>query len=216
MYWLAREGHLPKFLGKIHPVFHNPRNAIIACMAIGCIFLFLFRGWYHLVAVISIIHLFSYLPAPIVVISNRIKNKRAMRHKDQFRLPFAQLFSPLLLFALSTLLFYAGWPLIPEMLMFIVPGFLLYAYYERKHKNIKNFFSALHGASWLIFYFAGLCAVVYFGNNPLNFGAALSTTGSVICLIVLTLVTYVYGAFFAWEREAYIPHHKREVEGMLE
>ena len=123
--------------------------------------------------------------------------------------------SPMLLFVLSTLLFYAGWPLIPEMLLLVIPGIFLYIYYERKHKNVKNMLAAFNGASWLIFYFVGLCTIVYFGNNPLNFDATLSTAGSVVCLGVLTLVTYIYGAFFAWDRKTYIPHHQRQAEAAV-
>jgi amino acid transporter len=207
MYSLSREGHLPQFLSEIHPVFKNPRNAIITTMVLGCIFLFIFRGWYQLVAVISVLHLFSYLPAPIVVISNRIKNRASHSKSRQFVLPFANILAPLLLITLSVLLFFAGWPLIPELLILVIPGICFYAYYESRTKYETPFTQTLKGVSWLILYFVGLCFIVYIGHNdsPANI---ISTQTSMILLVILSVVVYIYGAFYAWDRHAYIPKHQ--------
>lgn len=207
MYSLSREGHLPHFLSRIHPKFNNPRNAIVACMLIGCIFLFMFRGWYQLVAVISVIHLFSYLPAPIVVIANRIKNRAKLSKETQFMMPFAHIAAPLLLFILSVLLFYAGWPLIPQLLILIVPGICLFLFYESKRKGDRNIFAAIKGVSWLVLYFVGLCLIVFLGDN--NSGhSVLSTEYSMFCLLLLTFVTYIYGAFYAWDKRVYVSNHE--------
>ena len=206
MFSLSREGHLPKMLSDINPIFKNPRKAIIACMLIGCIFLFMFRGWYQLVAVISVIHLFSYLPAPIVVIANRIKNRAKISKETQFMMPFAHVAAPMLLFILSVLLFYAGWPLIPQLLILVVPGICLFLYYEIGSKGEKNIRAAIKGVSWLVFYFIGLCAIVFLGDN--NSGHSVFTTEqSMICLLVLSFVIYVYGAFYAWDKREYISNH---------
>ena len=210
MFSLSREKHLPQFLSDVNPVFHNPRNAIVTCMVIGCAFLYLFRGWYQLVAVISVIHLFSYLPAPIVVMANRVKNKAMMLRKDQFILPWAHFLAPLLLYVLSILLFYAAWPLIPEMLFLIIPGLCFYAYYESKNRGAKNFFKTLKGASWLIGYLVGICVIVYFGNNPTYPQNLISVPTSMVLLAVLALSVYFYGAFYAWDKEVFIPRHQSD------
>ena len=205
------QGHLPHFLSVIHPKFKNPRNAIIITMLVGCIFLFMYRGWYQLVAVISVLHLFSYLPAPIVVISNRIKNKASLSRTTQFIMPCAHFLAPLLLFTLSLLLFYAGWPLIPELLILVIPGICLYLYYETKFKGERNVFAAIKGVSWLILYFVGLCLIVFFGDNH-SPGNVISTETSMICLIVLSLVVYFYGAFYAWDKRTFISRHETSAE----
>ncbi len=206
MYSLAREGHLPRFLSVIHPVFKNPRNAILMTIVVGCIFLFLFRGWYQLVAVISVLHLFSYLPAPIVAMANRVKNRATLLSKDQFMLPYAHVLAPLLLIVLSILLFYAGWPLIPELLTLIIPGLCLYLYYETKYKGSKNVPAAIKGVSWFILYFIGLCLIVYFGHND-SPGTVMSTKESMISLVVLSLVIYFYGAFYSWDKRVFVPRY---------
>jgi amino acid transporter len=203
LFSLSHEKHLPAFLSQLNPIYYNPRKAIVISTLVGCIFLFLFKGWYELVAVISVIHLFSYLPAPIIVIANRIKNKSILTKKDQFIMPLAKFFAPVLLFILSLLLFSAEWPLAGEMLILVLPGLLFYTYYEYKNYRGKGFLKALRGASWLVFYIIGISLIAYMGNNPHHVGQQLSTTGSAICLLILTLFTYFYGVYFAMDEEHY-------------
>ncbi|MDF2691083.1 MAG: putative H+/amino acid transporter [Gammaproteobacteria bacterium] len=203
LFSLSHEKHLPAFLSQLNPIYYNPRKAIIASTLLGCIFLFLFKGWYELVAVISVIHLFSYLPAPIIVIANRIKNKSILTRKDQFIMPLAKIFAPILLFILSMLLFSAQWPLAGEMLILVIPGLVFYTYYEYKNHRGVGFLKALRGASWLIFYILGISMIAYCGNNPSLAVQKLSTLESTIYLVLLTLFTYFYGVYFAMDEAHY-------------
>jgi amino acid transporter len=202
MYSLSHEKHLPAALSRVHPIYKNPRNAIIACTLIGCLFLFLFKGWYALVAVISVLHIFSYLAAPIITIANRTKNKDVMAHTDQFKLKGAYILAPILMFVLSTLLFYAAWPLTGEMLILILPGLAFFFYYERKWFRDEKFSSVFKGASWLIIYILGISLIAFLGDNPVD-GNMIDTTTSMILLAVLSVFTYVYGAFYAVDKK----HH---------
>jgi amino acid transporter len=200
MYSLAQQRHLPQVLAQIHPIYKNPRNAIVACALIGCIFLFLFKGWYELVAVISVLHVFSYLAAPIITIANRTKNKEIMGDKKQFKLFGAYFLAPFIMFILSILLFYAAWPLTGEMLVLIVPGLALYFYYDAKYYKDQKFYAAFKGASWLVFYVIGISLIAYFGDNPTH-GDMISTSTSFILLAILAVLTYVYGAFYAVDKK---------------
>ncbi len=200
MYSLSHEKHLPSLLSKLNPVYHNPRNAIIACTLVGCIFLFIFKGWYELVAVISVLHIFSYLAAPIITIANRTKNKEVMKESDQFKLKGAYILAPVLMFVLSILLFYAAWPLTGEMLILIIPGLLFFFYYERKYFKDEKFSSLFKGASWLIYYIIGISLIAYLGDNPKH-GNLISVTTSMILLAVLSVAVYIYGAFFAVDKQ---------------
>ena len=194
LYSLAHQKQLPSFLGLLHPKFHNPRNALILCTVIGCIFLFLSKGWYTLVAIISVLHIFSYLAAPIITIANRRLNKVLMQEKGQFKLKGAHIFAPILFCVLSILLFFVPWPLNGEMLLLVIPGLVFYFYYDRKYFKSEKFAPKLKGASWLILYFIGISLITYLGNNPT--GNLLSTKVSLILLVILSLCIYVYGAFF--------------------
>ena len=203
MHSLSAEKHLPAFLGVLNPKHRNPRNAIIACTLVGTLFLFIFKGWYTLVAVISVLHLFSYVPAPIVTLANRIKNKESHHTQEPFRLPLAHFFAPCLLFVISALIFYSAWPLADEMALLIIPGLLFFFYYEYKQNTVTSFWHVFKGASWLILYIAGISLITFAGNNawyPTNF---ISTGTSMILLAILSVVTYIYGTFFALDHVPY-------------
>lgn len=196
LYSLAAQHHLPKYLTMLHPQYQNPRNAVVTSTLIGCIILFVFKGWYDLVAVISVIHIFSYIPAGVVTLANRYKNPNSLS-AGQFSLPFAHLLAPVLLFVLSILLFYAAWPLTIKMLGLLIPGLVFYFYYEFTYYRDNKFMPALKGASWIIIYLAGISLVCYLGNNHNSTHNILDITQSMVCLAVLSLFTYVYGVFFS-------------------
>jgi len=200
LYSLSSEKHLPRFLSQLHPLYYNPRNAIIVSTILGCIFLFVFKGWYQLVAVISVIHLFTYLPAPIVVIANRIKNHGFLQNEGQFIMPLAKIIAPMLVLLLTWLLYAAEWPLAGEMLLLILPGLGFFIYFEYKNHRGRGFRSALKGASWLIIHILGISLIAYLGNNPARGYEIISNTASVVSVVVLSLFTYYYGAYFAIDK----------------
>jgi hypothetical protein len=191
----------------MHPKFHNPRNAIILSTLVGSVFLFLFKGWYTLVAVISVVHLISYLPAPIITIANRIKNPEILLSKNHFIFPGAKIFAPVLLFVISGLIFYAGWPLVDEMIVLVIPGLGFYTYYEYKLYQGKGFLRMLTGASWLIIHLIGLSLITYFGNH-IGSSTNWSTTTSMLSLVLLSLFTYFLGAYYTYDKSVYSPSPK--------
>ncbi len=200
---LSREGHMPQILGVLHPKYRTPWNAVVTSTLVGTLFLLIFKGWHSLVAVISILHLFSYVPAPIVTIANRIKH-RQKRNPGQFWLPGAHILAPILLFLLSVLIFSAGWPLADEMALLIIPGLAFYFYYEYKERKSEPFRQALKGASWLIFYIAGISLITYLGSDYNHRAQWISHSTSLILLFGLSVVTYIYGAYFAYDHNTYV------------
>jgi amino acid transporter len=211
---LSREGHMPKFLSSLHSKYNTPWNAIIMNTVVGSIFLLCFKGWYSLVAVISVLHLFSYVPAPIVTIANRLKHGRSARDSGHFTLPFAHVLAPALLFLLSVLIFSAGWPLADEMALLIVPGLAFYFYYEYKEDRVGSFWEAFKGASWLVFYILGISLITYLANHT---GASTQVIGhstGIWLLLVLSIITYIYGAYFAYSRETYVRGSKRQEDDL--
>jgi amino acid transporter len=185
LYTLANNGFLPKKLASLHPTYHNPRHAIIACSLLGCIFLLMFRGWYHLVAVISTLHVLSYVPAPIIAAAYRIQHQKT----TAWRLPFIHLLAPSLLFILSILLFYAGWDLMKHLMFLMIPGILCYIVSER-YRLWKTSRADGLGAMWLIVYLAGLNLITWLGN-----GYAVHRM-CYIGLAALSCVVYGLGKYF--------------------
>ena len=195
MYSLAKQHHLPKYLSVLNEHFQNPRRSVVTCTIVGTAILLMFKGWYQLVAVISVLHIFSYIPAPIIALANRRHDKHI--RKQQFTIPFASILSPILLFILSVLLFYAAWPLTIHMLILLIPGLCFYFYYEYKFFRGKHFMLNLLGASWLIFYLIGMATISYLGNDQGHVQNIISTHTSLILLMLLSLVIAWYGVYIA-------------------
>jgi amino acid transporter len=212
MFSLSREGHMPKALSTLHSKYNTPWNAIIMNTIVGSIFLLFFKGWYSLVAVISVLHLFSYVPAPIITIANRLKNGRLARNSGHFTLPFAHVLAPALLFLLSILIFSAGWPLADEMALLIAPGLAFYFYYEYKEDRVGSFWSAFKGASWLVFYILGISIITFLANHSGHSAQIISHSAGIWLLLALSVITYVYGAYYAYSHETYVRGSKRKVD----
>jgi amino acid transporter len=205
LYALSKEKHLPAYLSRLHPVYFSPRNSIVTCVVVGCVFLFMFKGWYSLVAVISILHIFSYLSAPIVTMANRIKHCQSVESEKQFKLPFAHVLAPLTMFVLSVLLFYATWPITAEMALLIVPGLALFLYYENRYYKDEqtNAWRLIKGASWIFIYLLGISIVCYLGDDPYIGTHQITVTHSMILLALLSVGVYIYGAYFAYDKQTY-------------
>lgn len=200
MYALAADKMLPKYLSFLHPRYHSPRHAVVTCTVVGCIYLFIFRSWASLVTVVSVLHLFSYLPAPVIVISNRLKNAANLGfNSNGFRLPFASLVAPLIFICLSLLLFLAAWPLTAELAGLVVPGLFFYYYYELRHCSYKKAYKLFKGASWIIFYLIGVSIICYIGNNP-N-GNLVSFNVAIGVLIIFSFLIFIYGAYMSYDDE---------------
>lgn len=209
---LSREGHMPKSLATLHSKYSSPWNAIITSTIVGSIFLLFFKGWYSLVAVISVLHLFSYVPAPIVTIANRLKHGRSDRNSGQFSLPFAPILAPALLFLLSILIFSAGWPLADEMALLIIPGLAFYFYYEYKEERVGSFWNAFKGASWLVFYIIGISIITFLANHTGESTQIISHSTGIWLLLVLSIITHIYGAYFAYSHETYVRGQSKKSE----
>src|SRR6185437_2384317 len=119
---LSRAKLLPNFLSKLDKKYNVPRPAILLNFVLGSSFLFMFKGWTQLVAIISVLHIFSYLSMPVVVVAYRRMQAANLAKIDNFRLPFAPFFAVLVIFILALLLFFAAWPNVGYMSALILPG----------------------------------------------------------------------------------------------
>ena len=68
---MEKNGHIPKFLGKMNETYNIPRVAILFNAIISIIMVTLFRDWGTLAAVISTATLVAYLTGPTTVIALR-------------------------------------------------------------------------------------------------------------------------------------------------
>ncbi len=193
VYALSRARLLPNFLGELNSKYLVPRASILVNFMLGSTFLFMFKGWTQLVAVISVLHIFSYLSMPVVVVAYRAQQAENLSKIDNFRLPFAPLFAVLVMFVLSLLLFFAAWPSIGYMSILLIPGLMFFFYYENKNNGIKNMWTLIKSGSWLLYFTIGISIICYLGNNKDH--NLIDLTTSIILLLLLSLTSFMYGVF---------------------
>lgn len=192
---LARAKFLPGFLSKLDAKTHSPRAAIITNIILGSSFLFMFKGWGKLVAVISVLHVFSYLSTPVVAIAyrNYIKLNPHLEDKNQFKLPFATTTAVLVLFALSILIFFSGWPTVIYLLVLMVPGLLFFFYYEKQRHGLSQMAILIKSGAWIIYFMIGISIICFLGNNKISGHDIIDLNTSLILLALLSITSFVFG-----------------------
>ena len=130
---MERNGHIPKFLGKINTTYNIPRVAIVFNAIISMVMVTLFRDWGVLAAVISTATLVAYLTGPTTVMSLREMGPKLHR---PFRGTMLKVMAPLSFVLASLAIYWAMWPT-TEVILIIILGLPIYFFYEYK-MNWKN------------------------------------------------------------------------------
>ncbi len=194
LYGMERNGYMPRFLGFLHPKYRIPRHALVINFLISLIFLFCFRGWAHLVAIISAAHIISYIPGPISVGSLRRLSPPVPR---TFKLPCINIVGPLAFVLISLLFYWIRWPLTGQVILVLFISLIFYFYYQHQH-GWRDFQQQLKAAAWLIVYFIGLVLFSYCGGQDFGGIGLLSATASHIGLIIFSILIYIWGVQSAW------------------
>ncbi|HLX53219.1 MAG TPA: hypothetical protein VKR58_04735, partial [Aquella sp.] len=195
LFALSRAKLLPAFLGKLDEKYHTPRPAILLNFFLGGSFLFMFKGWTQLVAIISVFHIFSYLSMPVVVVAYRRQLAANLTKVDSFRLPFAPFFAVIVIFILALLLFFAAWPNIGYMSVLVLPGLGFFFYYEYKNFGTKEMWKLVKNGSWLLYFMVGISLICYLGNNPA--GNLINLSTSIALVAIISTSSFFYGIFSA-------------------
>jgi amino acid transporter len=82
LYGMERNGVLPKMFGRLHAVHGIPRMAMWFNLAVSFLFLFFFRGWGTLAAVISVATIVSYMAGPVSAMTLRRHCRAGVRFCD--------------------------------------------------------------------------------------------------------------------------------------
>lgn len=194
LYGMQRSKYMPSFLGYLDPVHHTPRYALITNLVLSLIFLWFYRGWAHLVPIISIAHLISYIPCPISLGGLRHLAPHLPR---RFKLPFANLIAPFAFLIISSLVYWSRWPLTGEMAGCLLASLSIYFYYQYQ-QGWPHFKEEVNGAAWLLVYLLGIATLSYYGSK--NFGGIglLDTMTTHIILVIFTLLIYHWAVRSAW------------------
>ena len=194
LYGMERNGTLPKILGRVHPKWGVPRPAMWVNLVVSFLFLFFFRGWGALAAVISVATIISYLTGPVSVMTLR-------RTTPELNRPFRLMALPILAgiaFIMSTeLLYWARWPLTGQIILLMVVALPIYFYYQAK-AGWHDFGRQMKGAWWLVCYLPVMAIVSWLGSTTFGGKGYLSYGWDLTVVAVIGLVFYLWGVASGW------------------
>ncbi|HWU77258.1 MAG TPA: APC family permease [Rhodanobacter sp.] len=194
IYGMERNGTLPKILGSVHPKWGVPRPAMWLNLVVAFLFLFFFRGWDSLAAVISVATIISYLTGPVSVMTLR---RTAPELHRPFRLAALPIISGIAFIMSAELLYWAKWPLTGQIILLMVVALPVYLYYQAK-SGWHDFGRQMKGAWWLVFYLVTLAVVSKIGSakfgglDYIHYGWDLAVVG------VIGLVFFLWGVKSGW------------------
>jgi amino acid transporter len=153
IYAMERSGTLPKIAGHVDPRCGIPRPAMWFNLLVSFLFLFFFRGWGKLAAVISVATIITYLVVPVSVL---VLRRTAPDLHRPLRIPGLNVLAPIAFVLATLMLYWARWPHTGQIMLLLILPAPVYAYYQAK-AGWKDFRRHWRGALWLIAY---LCAIV--------------------------------------------------------
>lgn len=212
IYAMERNGQLPKIFGHINPRFGIPRPAMWLNLVVSFIFLFFFRGWGTLAAVISVSTIISYLTGPVSVMTLR---RTAPELKRPLRIAGLPILAALAFIFATELLYWAKWPLTGEIILLMVVALPIYFYYTAK-SGWEDFHRHLKGAWWLIVYLPVLALVSWAGSKTFGGRDYLPYGYDLAVVAVIGVIFYFWGVASGWRTpmvEAARFHHDEDSGG---
>lgn len=194
IYAMERNKTMPAIFGSIHPLFNVPRPAMWFNLGVAFIFMFFFRGWSSLAAVISVATVISYLTGPVSLMALR---RHAPDLDRPLHIPGMKLIAPMAFVCASLILYWARWPLTGEIILLMVVALPVYAYY-RARDGWRDWELELRGAYWLILYLIVIAFVSYAGSNRFGGHNLIPFGWDMAVVAVLSLFFYSWGVASGW------------------
>ncbi|MCQ3817606.1 APC family permease [Staphylococcus xylosus] len=208
---MEKNGHIPKFLGKMNGKYNIPRVAIIFNAIISMLMVSLFRDWATLASVISTATLVAYLTGPTTVISLR---KMAPNMHRPFRANLLKFMAPFSFVMASLAIYWAMWPTTAQVIFIIILGLPIYFFYEYK-MNWKNTKKQIGGSLWIILYLIVLAALSFIGSKEFNGMDWIHYPYDFVVIIIIALIFYKFGTSSYFE-SIYFKRAKKINEDMRE
>jgi amino acid transporter len=178
----------------VHPKWGVPRPAMWVNLAVSFLFLFFFRGWGSLAAVISVATIISYLTGPVSVMTLR---RTAPELHRPFRLSGLPILAGIAFIMSTELLYWAKWPLTGEIILLMVVALPVYFYYQAK-AGWHDFGRQMKGAWWLVCYLPALAVVSWAGSTTFGGKGYLPYGWDLLLVAVIGLAFYLWGVKSGW------------------
>jgi amino acid transporter len=195
IFGMQRNGTLPRVLGKLHPVYGVPRPAMWLNLAVSFLFLFFFRGWGTLAAVISVATIISYMTGPVSAMT--LRRTAATMHRP-LRLAGLPVLAALAFIFATELLYWARWPLTGEIILLMVVALPVYLFYQAK-TGWPDFARQLRAAWWLIVYLPTIALISWAGSAKFGGHDYLTWGVDLVVVAAVGLAFFMWGVKSGWQ-----------------
>lgn len=187
---MQRNGTAPQMFGQVDARYGVPRPAMWFNLLVAFAFLYFFRGWGPLMAVISVSIVITYLMVPVAALTLRA---RAPGLRRPVRLPGMGLVAPLAFVFASELLYWARWPLTGEIILLLAAGLPIYAWYQRGASWMR-LQEDLRAAGWFVLYLALMAGLSWIGSTQFGGLGVIPYGWDMLVVAALALVFCLWGA----------------------
>ncbi|HEX3846368.1 MAG TPA: APC family permease [Steroidobacteraceae bacterium] len=194
IYAMERNGTVPSILGRVHPRYGIPRPAMWFNLLVSFIFLFSYKGWSMLAAVISVATIITYLIVPISVVVLRTTAPHIHR---PLRIPGLKVLSPLAFTLATLMLFWARWPNTGEIMLLLVLPMPVYFFYQAKNQW-RGFDRALRAAWWLVGYLLAITVLSWAGSREFGGRGWIPYGWDQLAVAITSLFFYAWGVRSGW------------------
>jgi amino acid transporter len=195
---MERSGTVPEVLGRVHPGCGIPRPAMWFNLAVSFIFLFFFRGWGKLAAVISVATIITYLVVPVSVM---VLRRTAPDLHRPLRVPGLAVLAPVAFVLATLMLFWARWPHTGEIMLLLILPLPVYLYYQGK-AGWRDFSRPLRAAMWLIGYLLVITALSWAGSKEFEGHDYIRYGWDQLCVAIAAVIFYSWGVRSGWRTPA--------------
>jgi amino acid transporter len=200
IYAMERSGTVPEVLGRVHPRYGIPRPAMWFNLAVSFLFLFFFRGWGKLAAVISVATIITYLVVPISVI---VLRRTAPNLHRPLRVPGLAVLAPIAFVLATLMLFWARWPHTGEIMLLLILPLPVYLYYQAKG-DWRDFGRQLRASWWLLAYLIAITILSWAGSKEFEGHDYIHYGWDQLCVALTSLAFYFWGVRSGWRTPAVI------------
>jgi len=194
IYAMEVSGTVPEVFGRVHPRYGIPRPAMWFNLLVSFIFLFFFRGWGKLAAVISVATIITYLVVPISVM---VLRRTAPNLHRPLRVPGLAVLSPMAFVLATLMLFWARWPHTGQIMLLLILPMPVYLYYQAK-ADWRDFGRQLRGAWWLGAYLLAITILSWAGSKEFEGHGYIGYGWDQLCVALASIAFYFWGLRSGW------------------
>ncbi|MGA2778750.1 MAG: APC family permease [Steroidobacteraceae bacterium] len=194
IYAMERSGNLPRMFGRLHPRSGIPRPAMWFNLLVSFVFLFFFRGWGKLAAVISVATIVTYLVVPISVM---VLRRTAPKLHRPLRIWGLAWLAPVAFVLATLMLYWARWPHTGEIILLLFVPIPVYLYFQAQ-ADWRDFARSLRGAWWLIAYLVATAALSWAGSKEFEGHDYIGYGWDQLSVAVSGLLFYYWGLRSGW------------------